>query len=76
MTKFTEMETKLLDLIKQDVEWDSTDWFLYWLVENYADFAKGDKLRGVFSSLVKKGILEKRVVRFDYGLDTQFRFIK
>lgn len=72
----TELETKLIELIKQDIEWNSQDWFAYWLVENYSDFGQGDTLRGVFGSLVKKGILEKRTVKLDFGIETEFRFTK
>ena len=72
----TELETKLINLIKEDIEWDSKGWFAFWIVEGYSDFGQGDILRGVFSSLVKKGVLEKRVVKLDYGLVSEFRFIK
>ena len=58
MTNFTELEQKVLDFIKQDIEWDSSSWFEYWIVENYSDIPSKE-LRGIFSSLVQKGILKK-----------------
>ena len=70
MVNFTEQEQKVLDLIKQDIEWDSKGWFEYWIIENYSDISSKE-LRGIFSSLVQKGILKK----MKEDGTTYFRFV-
>ena len=71
MENFTELEQKVVDFIKnEEIEWDSSTWFEYWTIENYSDIPSKE-LRGVFSSLVQKGVLKK----MKEDGTTYFRFI-
>lgn len=71
--EFTEMEKQTIDLIRSDIEWDSKDWVEYWILENYSKI-EGIQLRGVLSSLVKKGVLETK--EGDSKETTQFKLVK
>ena len=70
MENLTNLEQKAIDLINQEIQWSSKGWFEYWIVEDYSDI-RSKELRGVFSSLVQKGILEKKKAD---GI-TYFRFV-
>ena len=70
MENLTTLEQKVIDLIRQNIEWDCDGLFEYWIIENYSDIPSKE-LRGIFSSLVQKGILLKKKA----DGTTYFRFV-